>query len=421
MAWRDQLLLRLRPPARSAEKPPRDGALEALRGLCAMLVFYAHVFLPLPALDPGYAPSAKFWWFNFGAAAVLVFFVMSGYVIGLTVHQPITRPGAGQYLLRRAARLLPVAYAAILLGWLLQPGLSGHTLLGNFLFLQNDIPYPGTGWQFPLLVNNSNLWTLNYEAFYYLVFIIVWWLAPSAGLLFGFITLLAFGPTLGLPVPVMLARHACGAYYWMGGLCLAWCTAAPPPPEARRSHWLSALLSAYALWVLGALRLMFLDASFDSLLWSTSVSPHRLDFLPASLWCVLAVTGRSPAAQKFLAVVCLGWGWFGLGWVLLAGHWGPLDYLAGAALLAASGLMFRPPLSLAGLRRLAPLGAISFGVYAFASPLQIGLCTFLPEFSGTVLTFTVRLLVVLALTVGLAWLVDHRLHTWLAARLRRPR
>ena len=49
------------------------------------------------------------------------------------------------------------------------------------------------------------------------------------------------------------------------------------------------------------------------------------------------------------------------------------------------------------------------------------LCTFLPGFSGTVLTFTVRLLVVLALTVGLAWLVDHRLHTWLAARLRRPR
>ena len=201
-------------------------------------------------------------WFNLGAAAVLMFFVMSGYVIGLSIREPLTGPGARRYVLRRTARLVPVAYAAILLAWLLQPDLSRHMLLGNFLFLQNDVPYPVTGWQFPLLVNDPVLWTLNYEAFYYLLFLVVWWLAPSAVVFFGLITLVAFGPALGLPVPVLISRHACGAYYWMGGLALAWCTAAPAAAAAGRSQWPSAVLGAYALWVVGPLRLLFLQGGF---------------------------------------------------------------------------------------------------------------------------------------------------------------
>jgi peptidoglycan/LPS O-acetylase OafA/YrhL len=414
---------RLQPPTEDRERPPRDEGLEGLRGLCALSVVYAHVFLPGPAMDPRYAPPASlFWWFDMGSAAVLVFFTLSGYVIGLTVRQPISAPRCGQYLQRRVMRLVPVAYAGILVGWLIQPpGVDGHTLVGNFLFLQNDAHYPVVGWHFPPLLGNAPLWTLNYEALYYLLFIVVWCLGPPSIVVFGFAALCIFGPALGLPLPVMISRYACGASYWMSGLVVAWFTPDPPAPDARRSHWPSAFLCAYVLWRVAGLKTFVGDAGILALSEPSGISPDRLDFLPACLWCLLAVTGRSPAVQKILAIVCLSWSWLGLAWQLFAHQGSAGTSIAGGALLVASLLMIRPPASLAGLRRMAPVGAVSFGIYVFAWPLQFGLRETLPVFSGTPLTFGMRLLVVLGATIGLAWLVDFRLHAWLTNRLRRTR
>jgi peptidoglycan/LPS O-acetylase OafA/YrhL len=414
---------RLRPPIENQKHPPRDEALEGLRGICALLVVYTHAFLPGPVLDPFYVPPAGFfWWFEMGYAAVLIFFTLSGYVIGLTVRQPISAPLCGQYLQRRVMRLLPVAYIGILLGWLIQRhGVDGRTLVGNFLFLQNDSPYPVVGWHFPRLLGNAPLWTLNYEAFYYLLFIVVWWLGPPAIVIFASAALCTFGPAWGLAVPEMISRYACGACYWMSGLVVAWFVPVPPAPEARRSHWPSAFLCAYVLWRLAGLKMWLQDAGISFPPAPTSISPDRLDFLPVCLWCLLAVTGRSPAAQKILAIVCLGWSWLGLACQLFAHQGNAGTYIAGGALLVASLLMIRPPASLAGLRRMAPIGAVSFGIYVFAWPFQFGLHEVLPAFSGTPLTFGMRLLVVLGATIGLAWLVDFRLHAWLANRLRRTR
>jgi len=409
-----RFLARLRPPA-GAAAGQRDLALEALRGICAGLVFYAHVFFPAPALDPVYAPSARFWWFNLGGVAVLMFFVMSGYAIGLSVRTPFSTAGARHYLGRRALRLLPVGTAAVLLAWLLRPETDGHTVMGNLLFLQNDFPYPVVGWSFPTLLNNAALWTLNFEALYYLVFLLVWWLAPSIPLLAGSLALLIFGPSLGIPVPDMVTHHACGAIYWMAGLGLAWLTGSPGDQERLRTPWPSALLGAYALWTIGGLRAVLLTADSSSLLWLSIVSPHRLDFLPAALWCVLAVTGRAPRLRGIMAGACLAWGWFGVVFSWSTNQWGENHWLGAAALLAATGLAGWAP-GLGALRRLAPLGTVSFGIYAFASPLQIALCGLLPGFSGSPFTFAVRLTIVAGGTLALAWLFDRRLQAWLAAR-----
>lgn len=413
MTWIDRF--RLQPPPAPVAPPARDLALEALRGLCALAVLYAHVFMPKPVLDPQFSPSPRFWWFDLGSAAVLLFFVMSGYVIGLTVRRPLTGPDLRAYLQRRALRIVPVAYAAILLSWFLRHWLDGRIVAAHFLFLQNMSPYPVTGWQIPPLSNNPALWTLNYEVLYYLLFIPVWWLGPPLSLIVVLLTALTFGPALGLPVPAMIAAHACGAYYWVGGLGLAWFT--PPAEATRRSHWPSALLGAYALWRLGILRSLLLAGGADSLLWLVPTSPHRLDFLPACLWCILAVTGRAPSLQKTLAGACLAWGWFGVIRSAVSGEWPETHWPAALALLAATGLIAWRP-ALASLGRLAPLGTISFGIYAFGVPVQTGLCNFFPGYSGTVLTYTLRLLAAVLLTLGLAWLLDRRLYGWLSARRR---
>ncbi len=418
MNWRDRLFIRVRPRPENVYPATRDCALEALRGICALLVFIAHGFISAPAVDPVYAPSESLWCINLGLPAVLMFFVLSGYVIGLTTRKPLERKAVVRYLSRRVTRLLPVTYIAILLAWLFLPNTGLHTILGNAFFLQNTEAYPWTGWHFPLLENNGALWTLNYEAFYYLSFIVIWWRAPSLILVVSLVALFPIGRAAGLPFPSIIVRYACGASYWLTGLCVAWLTV-PPPMESRRGHWPSALLTAYAIWQLGELKTFIYDMKLFSLLDWTVVSLHRLDFLPVSAWCLLSITGRMPTLERKLAIGCLLWGWIGfVRTIFLEEATELMIAVTGVTLLAASFLIkWKPPQT--ALNRLAPLGAVSFGLYALASPIQIAQRHLFPEFSGTPLTFFTRLIFIFILTLGLAWIVDCRLNRTLSAHLKK--
>ena len=411
----------MRPPTVSVTAP-RDLPLEGLRGLCADAVLYAHLFAPVAALDPRWAPPRQFWWLNLGYAAVLMFFVLSGYVIGLTTTRPWSPAEQGRYLSRRAFRLVPVVAVAVALSWLVAPATDARTVFGNLLFLQNEAPYPG-GFTVPVLPNNPNLWSLNYEAVYYLGFLAVWRWAPAARtvwgvLVAGLLAAAALVPLAGFPPGVLLGRYACGALFWFAGLYVAWRTP-PADPDSRRSEWPAALLCAYAIWFLAPLRTLCFELDLKSLMWPTTVSPHRLDFLPACLWVLLAVTGRAPALQRNLRWVCLGWATAGLAWYVASGSLVQQDYVAGVALVLA-WLVHRWQPSAALLARLAPLGAVSFGLYAVALPIQSAQRGWFAAFSGSALTFSVRLALVVAASVALAWLVECRLQPWLRRRFASP-
>jgi peptidoglycan/LPS O-acetylase OafA/YrhL len=402
-----RLLQRLQPPS-SPPAAGRDLALEGIRGCCAVLVFYAHLFLPFRVLDPVWTPSPRFSWLNLGYPAVLIFFVLSGYVIGLVTRQPANAAGVRHYLLHRTARLVPLNTLVVLLCWLLLVHPGWRTVTGNLLFLQNDEPYPVLG-LFPVLENNPNLWSLNYEAVFYLGFILVWFRTPRVGLLFGGLVLLIVASATGLPVPRVVGRYACGALFWLAGLAVAWLTQ-PAESSDRGSNWPAAVLTAYALWIFAPLRTLFEHWQLTGWLWPspTPMSPHRLDFLPACLWLLLAVTGRAPQLQRRLAWICVALATAGLAGRVLSGDWQGIDTVAAAALLAA-WIVLRRESSLRPLQRLAPLGAISFGLYAVAAPLQLGQRMILPEFSGSGLTFAVRLVAVIVLVAGAAWLLERRI------------
>ena len=383
----------------------RDLELEGLRGLCALAVFYAHIFIPGPALDPAWQPSARFWYFNFGTTAVLMFFVLSGYVIGLVTTQPPTAAHLRTYLVHRAARLLPLNTAAVLLSAALLPVVSGRALAGNLLLLQNSEPYPILG-AFPFLPNNLNLWSLNYEAVYYLAFILLWRFAPRATVVFGLLALAVAVHSLGGPVSALLARYACGGFYWLAGLVVAW-HAAPVPAAQRRTNWPAAFLALGALWQLGPLRALLYDGHLHGWLWTSVLSPHRLDLLPGCVWVLLAVTGRAPSVRRALTWACLTWLTAGLHAQAALREWREIHTIA-AGEVALAWLFARGKFSLAALRRCAPLGAISFGLYIVAGPLHMGQHALLPGFSGSWLTFTGRALALTALTVGVAWLLERR-------------
>jgi peptidoglycan/LPS O-acetylase OafA/YrhL len=402
--------LKLRTPV-DAGPPPYDRALEGLRGICALLVLYAHFFMPVGLLDPRWIPSARFWWFNLGSAAVLMFFMISGYVIGLVTYVPATGPNLRNYLWRRILRLVPIATVAVLLSWIFLPALPARTVMGNFFFLQNSEAYPWIG-SFPLLPNNPNLWSLNYEVVYYAGFVVIWLLAPSLATVTMAILGILLACTLAMPSAAPFARYACGALYWLAGLAVAWCSA-PARSHDGKSRWLSAALGAYALWTIGPLRIILLQSSAERWFWMTAASPHRIDFIVGCLWLFLAVTRRAPTLATRLGYLCLGWTALGL----VFRCWGDSlqeSDIPGTLALIASAALVRTDCSTQWLQKFAPVGAISFGIYAIGAPLTYRQRELWPWFSGSALTFIGRAIFTALLTIGLAWALERGLQPRLA-------
>jgi peptidoglycan/LPS O-acetylase OafA/YrhL len=353
-----------------------------------------------------------------GAPAVLMFFVLSGYVIGLATTEPASAPGVRRYAVHRFARLVPLNVVAVLVSWLLLPDTNGRTILGNLLFLQNDQPLPLIG-HVPVLANNGNLWSLNYEAVFYLGFIAIWLVRPSTVLVFSALAAVVAAHAIGLPVSALTARYACGALYWVAGLAVAWHT--PPADDtARRTNWPAAMLGFYAVTQVGALRAVLMDLQAYGWLWTTLVSPHRIDILLASVWLLLAATGRAPRLRRTLTWSCLTLATAGLIAQSFGSEPSGRTYLVGIAVASAWWVAHRD-FALTPLQRCAPLGLISFGLYVIASPLQIAQRAVWPDFSGSWLTFTARAAALTMFSLATAWLLERKFAARISRWIRGPK
>jgi peptidoglycan/LPS O-acetylase OafA/YrhL len=175
---------------------------------------------------------------SWGHQAVIVFFVLSGFLVGGSVVRDIRlhRWSWSRYLLNRMTRLWVVLIPALLLGWCLDsyglthfagqstiydgppgqiqiiPNLSGRltpeVAIGNLLFLQTI--------RVSTLGTNTALWSLANEFWYYIAFpflaLALWgsgtlWTRLSYASIFAAILLLA-GPSIGLYLLVWLVGVA---------------------------------------------------------------------------------------------------------------------------------------------------------------------------------------------------------------------
>jgi peptidoglycan/LPS O-acetylase OafA/YrhL len=159
---------------------PRIVELDALRGLAACVVAIHHVFVvfhdEIRSVVSGFAYSLLDVVQAQNQAAVLLFFVLSGYAIGLATRTqpPVSKADCLHYLSRRAQRLLPLYW--ISLAWTASLGnVYGHsnssfgleTLFGNALFLQTS-EFAKGAWFSPYGLNGP-YWSLSYEIFFYLL------------------------------------------------------------------------------------------------------------------------------------------------------------------------------------------------------------------------------------------------------------
>ncbi len=148
--------------------------LEAVRGFAALYVVFFHM-LPqkifLFGLNIGYL-------FRFGPEMVIVFFLLSGFVIKYTYEKSKDK-SFGHYFIRRFIRLYIPLIIIFLLGYLIQCYKAGGlanpellNLLGN-LFMLQDVISLKPNVIVPAYLGNGVLWSLSYEWWFYMLFFVL--------------------------------------------------------------------------------------------------------------------------------------------------------------------------------------------------------------------------------------------------------
>jgi peptidoglycan/LPS O-acetylase OafA/YrhL len=182
--------------------------LDCFRWLAAFAVCLAHVRAGVmmdysATMSPGWLAKAVYWLPGFAHSAVMVFFVLSGYLVGGEIRRGLQRGDFSWrvYASRRLARLYAGYLAALLLGALwdriglnffnaqhlysltenfitvitypISGRIDAATLAGNLVFCQ-DILVPPFG-------SNGPLWSLANEAWYYALVPLALWPCFGSG------------------------------------------------------------------------------------------------------------------------------------------------------------------------------------------------------------------------------------------------
>jgi peptidoglycan/LPS O-acetylase OafA/YrhL len=355
-----------------ADRPARKTfpALEGLRGACAMVVMLGHwlqIFAPQDGILSYVATAGE----PFGFIAVIVFFILSGFVIGHSVRPAPDRAAVKAYLLKRFIRLYPIYIAALTLSFLVagvsivSPYFAGHAV-----FLQNTFT--------DTIESNGPLWSLNNEVCYYIVFLVLWiyprslipfWCAAIAAAIVASLDATWYFNLAGLFAfwlfGLSLSRHpqvlknsvidTTAPRFWLPFFLLgAYASSGMANAIMRRLGFDSGL--AFMTFLNGAL---ILDL-FLGVLGKKIARPWAVPFYFLSATSVVAGLIYALQAQKFAGV---------------ANYWAAALYAA----LAVITLIFslQSPSS-AQWSRLAPIGGISYALYVVHFPIMFALSKYLP-------------------------------------------
>jgi exopolysaccharide production protein ExoZ len=339
--------------------------------------------------------------FDPGAAAVDIFFVISGFVIAYTTaSKPIS---AGRFFALRVIRVVPLYWVAMLLWAALQTAPSrfgsvfslGH-LAHSLAFIPYDSPrFPGK--PYPLFTLGG---TLNYEMFFYALFALSLWVSGKWRMtvvgfaLCGLVAIgLKFGPFVGAPFVYTDVR----LLGFLAGMMIAW-MAEPTPYLATFIGVSSATGKAtFALKVRG-------DGMLDP--------SGRLSFPAGS-----AIVVDAPTAQAKPGWLGLGAAWTVGGIACLTFINSPWLLLTGSALIVAGSLSIRV-MELKS-RLLLELGNASYSIYLThlftLGGLRVLWVHLVP--SATVTSSAVLMVVSLAASAGIGLLcfrfVERPLTAWM--------
>ena len=398
--------------------------LEGLRGFAAAVVIIHHALKLEFTIDPGFSPDTN--WINALSAhsSVLIFFILSGYVIGLTNPNGLTWGDAIPYLRKRLVRLYPIYIISLVITLIaLTHDYSIWTILGHFFFLQNIAV--------PVIWENNPLWSLNYEVLYYLAFIPIACLRIRTGRACIVAAISGLIYSTLLPVP-LISSYCFGFVFWGSGLWLA------RNQFFTRQHSSRQLLFALMCIFISHESLspiptsvLVLDTKFHFL--SHFVSA-RIPFgdlyveLPFCFYLFLRFTNRTiKSSQVFLFIYVAS---FFIYYLHIINKYGlyshgpyqafyllvPIIFLLVGTILLVISEIKSPPTKVISLPTpLLNLGAISYAIYVIHFPIGILLAR-ITFFSGSALSFSVRLIIDLLLVLTIGYFLELKVQPWFKTR-----
>ncbi|MFM0300150.1 acyltransferase [Paraburkholderia sediminicola] len=250
-----------------ADSAGKEHVIDAMRGFAALLVAYFHcrqvewVGMQTFHQSVGHSFSlstiAAYLTFPiaWGSAGVPIFFVISGYCIHRggalrLAKNPDYRLDAGNFWVRRFARIYPVLLAALVLtlalDWVsLQLPPVNHKIreIGLQAFLVNLVSLQGVAGK--TYGSNGALWTLSLEVQFYAIYPLLFALRRRLGMT----SVLAIVAVINVVSAYVLERHDIQFFtsYWFSWMLGAWIADAKAHagPDARSPVWLYALAAAF--------------------------------------------------------------------------------------------------------------------------------------------------------------------------------
>ena len=332
--------------------------LEGLRGIVASYVAIHHSLGNVPSIHshPALFPL------RFGIEAVLIFFVLSGFVISYSTEKSKSIDWR-IYCGLRLRRIFPIFLLALGLSYIAQAYAMGRVvpvdwknLLGNLLMMQ-DVNKPGI-WVDPFC-GNGPLWSLSYEMWFYGLYAVIMMWVPSPRQLWatGALSVLAIGVASLFPNPI---SNFCALLpIWWTGVEMARRVARGDGLGLRSMAPVYGLLALPTLWF--ALR-CYMHAT-DPAAGPRYLAAHPYVELRMYLFCIACCLGLPLLLKIKPCVACL--------------NWRPFQWL----------------------------GGISYAIYLFHIPIikwDIGV---MPIWAS----FGIKLAVILAL----AWLAEACLQPWI--------
>jgi peptidoglycan/LPS O-acetylase OafA/YrhL len=394
--------------------------IEALRGFCALMVVVHHLIIFSDKILPGfefrkrivpYTPS--------GHLMVLVFFLISGYVIGLNYEIKSFRQ-VGDYLKKRWVRLYPIYVLAILIPFFFL-GENSTSVLGNLFFLQNLFSGP--------IEHNLPLWSLNHEVVYYLLIIPIAFFSIRISWVFIVISLLLSFSVFVRPAPAIVESYLVGSMFWLTGYFIASMRRKLAGENSTSEAPASLLISTFFL----LLACDFLNA-FGSVLSKISflhqpslrsldniVNANDMSAYLFAAYALVACSGIRNRLLLILQIFVFASCWIHLAVVLINGSFFQVSffYLPAVFLVIASLLLFTPMMKSRMVNSFLWVASVSYGLYVIHMPLFFIVSSFVSNMGiqPNVASYFLVSLTYVLVTLSFAYLLEIKFQMWVKKKL----
>jgi len=380
-----------------------DFKLEGLRGVCALTVCYAHLFTFDFFGSKSLPYSSILEKLHFAHVAVLVFFILSGYVMGITYRNTeLTIETSKKYLKKRFIRLYPIYILALIISFVQIPlDKQGELqIAGNLFFLQGiSVQSPET---------NVVLWSLSYEVLYYILFIPLLKIRRDGLFLIRFMLIL-FLITLSINVKVpVLTSLLIGWIFWLTGLFLAWQTKSSSTGQGKSFKTLTSyffiILTTYTLntgsFILNLVHLPLIN--------KVEVGFADYFFWPICTLIIAEVTNRKVQYHRLLKIISFGIPIVHLLTLIYFKHnlFTNQFWSLGVIFLSLSFIFLVKKTDIHKLGKASSLGKISYALYVLHFPIAFLLNNYLGHFFANTTLFLVGTFTWISLTLMLSYTVE---------------